>query len=80
MAIYLKWHMCPYHEPLVAQITICSNTFGRGEYIPNCLSNQKVGFNTIVHFKLVAQNAKSILRSQMLFITCLASNSYVVLL
>ena len=20
MAIYLKWHMCPYHEPLVAQV------------------------------------------------------------
>ena len=26
MAIYLKWHMCPYHEPLVAQIPILSNT------------------------------------------------------
>ena len=22
MAIYLKWHMCPCHEPLVAQNTI----------------------------------------------------------
>ena len=20
MAIYLKWHMCPCHEPLVAQV------------------------------------------------------------
>ena len=28
MAIYFKWHMCPCHEPLVAQILICSNTFG----------------------------------------------------
>ena len=33
MAIYLKWYMCPCHEPLVAQISICSNTFGRVEYI-----------------------------------------------
>ena len=22
MAIYLKWHMCPCHEPLVTQISI----------------------------------------------------------
>ena len=33
MAIYLKWHMCPCHEPLVAQISICPNTFGRAEYL-----------------------------------------------
>ena len=26
MAMYLKWHMCPCHEPLVAQISICSNS------------------------------------------------------
>ena len=26
MAIYLKGCMCPCHEPLVAQISICSNT------------------------------------------------------
>ena len=29
MARYLKWHMCPCHEPLVTQVYICSNTFGR---------------------------------------------------
>ena len=33
MAIYLKWHMCSCHEPLVALISICSDTFGRVEYI-----------------------------------------------
>ena len=33
MAIYLKWHMCPYHEPLVALISMCPNTSGRAEYI-----------------------------------------------
>ena len=30
IAICLKWHMCPCHEPLVAQ-NHCSNTFGRVE-------------------------------------------------
>ena len=35
MAIYLKWHMCPCHEPLVALIPICSHTFDRGEYAHN---------------------------------------------
>ena len=29
MAIYLKWHMCPCHEPLVTQISIHPS----GEYI-----------------------------------------------
>ena len=33
MAIYFKWHLCPYHESLVAQISICLITFGRVEYI-----------------------------------------------
>ena len=23
MAVYLKWHMCPCHEPLVVLIPIC---------------------------------------------------------
>ena len=40
MAIYLKWHMCPCHEPFVAQISICSDTFGRVEYI-RCLQVTK---------------------------------------
>ena len=31
MATYLKWYMCPYQEPLMAQISICSNTFDRVE-------------------------------------------------
>ena len=26
MAKYWTWQMCPCHEPLVAQISICSNT------------------------------------------------------
>ena len=32
MAIYLKWYMCLCYEPLVTQISICSNTPGRVEY------------------------------------------------
>ena len=31
MAIYLKWYMCPCHEPLVAHISIHSNNFVRVE-------------------------------------------------
>ena len=31
MAIYLEWHMCSCHRPLVAQISICSDTFGQAE-------------------------------------------------
>ena len=27
MAVYLKWHMCPCHEPLVPHNSICLNTF-----------------------------------------------------
>ena len=27
-AIYLKWDVCPYYEPLVALISICSDTLG----------------------------------------------------
>ena len=33
MAIYLKWYACSCNEPLVAQISICPNTFDRREYI-----------------------------------------------
>ena len=33
MAIYLQWHVCPCHEPFVAQIYICSNTLGQVEHI-----------------------------------------------
>ena len=32
MSIYLMWYMSLCHEPLVAQISICSNTSGRVEY------------------------------------------------
>ena len=31
IAIYFKWYMCHCHEPLVAQISIRSNTFYRVE-------------------------------------------------
>ena len=32
MAIYLKWHMCPSHEPLVAQIQFVQILLGWVEY------------------------------------------------
>ena len=49
MAIYLKWHMCPYHEPLVAQISICSDTLGRAEY-SGCVIVKGV---SLCEFKLI---------------------------
>ena len=42
MAIYLKWCVCPCHEPLVAQISICSITFGRVEYNPELSRSDRI--------------------------------------
>ena len=66
MAIYSKWYKCPCREPLVVQISICSNTFGRVEYMysTSVVPNLQLGITGLQNHKITGSQDHRITGSQ----------------